>query len=288
MQPPELEGPGGQLGWPAFFPTEHSGSGAANSSPDSVILALKPGHGVILHWAPRSGKANPGDSLLKSTDWRPSFLRYLSFTPGDYPISVQAKYWTNPTLPRLDYRTAGSTLSLHVLAPQGVILFGSAIGGLIAYLIFPGRRTRRVVRTTETDSKTQVTRVVRSAVTVGKHVFAALGAMLWSAIVAILLSRLAQTDFLIKVTVADFWGAIATGFVAQYAGARWLEWLVRPQATEEEKGKRTTKDRTAEGGRDPDKVRESAPVDEAGNGRTPVDEIDAPDFETEPATSGQR
>jgi hypothetical protein len=145
MQPPELQGPGGQLGWPAFFPTEHAGSGVASLSPDSVILALKPGHGVTVQWAPRGSKDNADGPFLKRfQDWRHNLLRFLSFTPGDYPISVQAKYWTSPTLPRLDYRTADRTVSLHVLAPQSVILFGSAIGGLIAYLIFPSRRTQRV------------------------------------------------------------------------------------------------------------------------------------------------
>jgi hypothetical protein len=50
--------------------------------------------------------------------------------------------------------------------------------------------------------------------------------MLLSAIVTILLSRLSDTQFLIKVSVADFWGAIVTGLVAQYLGSKWLERLL--------------------------------------------------------------
>lgn len=47
-------------------------------------------------------------------------------------------------------------------------------------------------------------------------------AILLASIATVLLSRLSTADFLIVVKVKDFWGAIATGFVIQWFGYRYL------------------------------------------------------------------
>jgi hypothetical protein len=49
---------------------------------------------------------------------------------------------------------------------------------------------------------------------------------LLSAIVAILLSRISETQFLIRVTIADFWGAVAIGFITVYFGSKALEQIL--------------------------------------------------------------
>ena len=48
-------------------------------------------------------------------------------------------------------------------------------------------------------------------------------------IVTILLSRIADTQFYVRITVNDLWGAIALGFIANYAGYRFLLKLVPPE-----------------------------------------------------------
>jgi len=53
-----------------------------------------------------------------------------------------------------------------------------------------------------------------------------LGAVLLSAIVTILLARISETQFLIRVTVADLWGAVAIGFVANYLGAELIKKMI--------------------------------------------------------------
>jgi hypothetical protein len=50
--------------------------------------------------------------------------------------------------------------------------------------------------------------------------------MLLSAIVTILLARVSETQFLIRITVSDFWGAIAVGFIANYIGAKIFERII--------------------------------------------------------------
>jgi hypothetical protein len=49
------------------------------------------------------------------------------------------------------------------------------------------------------------------------------GAILLSTMATILPSRISETQFLIKVTITDVWGAIAIGFVANYIGAKVLD-----------------------------------------------------------------
>ena len=53
-----------------------------------------------------------------------------------------------------------------------------------------------------------------------------LGAMLLAAIVTILLARLANSQFVIQVTIRDFWGAVAIGFIANYIGRKMLDRMV--------------------------------------------------------------
>jgi hypothetical protein len=66
--------------------------------------------------------------------------------------------------------------------------------------------------------------------TVVQEAFGVLGAILLSAIVVILLSRISESQFLIRITVADFWGAVAMGFIANYAGAELLKKIIKVPA----------------------------------------------------------
>jgi hypothetical protein len=230
MEPPELEGPIGYLrGWYAYFPSGVStDTGKARYDDAKIVVALRPGASTVVGWSPNlrltAGDSEPG----VSREWFEQVktqLRYLFFVPGDYLISVQAKYWTDPKRPEQDYRITTQNMTVHMLAPQFVILLGAALGGLIAYFIFPSSRIRQAVQgeiQTPSGAVSEVSRVVGS---VSKGLGGALGAMLWSAIVTILLSRLSGTQFLIQVTASDFWGAIAIGLVAQYAGLKGLEKL---------------------------------------------------------------
>ena len=112
--------------------------------------------------------------------------------------------------------TATQTAFVHVSAPQWVILFGAMIGGLLAYLItllFPSLRKREAGN----DGKgRQFLRLIAGAI----------GAVLLAAIVTILLARLSDTQFLIKVSVNDLWGAIAVGFVSDLVGVKILDKIV--------------------------------------------------------------
>jgi hypothetical protein len=198
---------------------------------DTAVIALMPGASAHVTW-----QATPNHSvdsedtgtaarLFATLRQVGDELTYLFFVPGDYQASVQIKYWTSPDMEPLCYASFTRSMQLRFDTPQFLILFGAALGGLIAFLIFPMRRTRSLRRDEINLPTGKLRHNWRTFTLVNKRGAAALGAMLWSAVVTILISRLTETQFLVSVSVADFWGAIAIGLVAQYAGSKWFERL---------------------------------------------------------------
>jgi hypothetical protein len=153
-----------------------------------------------------------------------SELNFIFFSPGNYKITTSVKYWTKPDLTEDTYHTATQSVVIPVSAPQSVILIGAALGGLIAYFILPHGRRKLIelpsMNASDVSALTALERIVRRFTL---EISGIVGSMLLSAIVAILLARLSETQFLIRVTITDFWGAIAIGFVANYAGSKFLE-----------------------------------------------------------------
>src|SRR5207253_7905007 len=92
-----------------------------------------------------------------------------------------------------------------------------AIGGLLAYFLLPQARQKLVQ---PSSGESPLGRIVNRIV---KEVAGIAGAVLLSTMITILLSRISETQFLIKVTITDIWGAIAIGFIANYVGAKALD-----------------------------------------------------------------
>ena len=68
------------------------------------------------------------------------------------------------------------------------------------------------------------------------------GSVLLSAIITILLSRISETQFLIRITVADFWGAITVGFVANYLGTKFLDKIIGSETSNHQKPPTTSEE----------------------------------------------
>lgn len=225
--PPELGGPLGSYNdWWGAFPTEHVWEDKSAQPPVvetwNGTLTMRPGSKYRVIW--QSGAADTeGTSIIRSNVRAiSSELRFIFFSPGDYLVSVVAEYWTDPSLPSRDYYTTTQSATVHVVAPQSVIVFGAALGGLVAFILFPTRR-RVGMRSTATGN-----RYLLMAYNFGTELTGAAGSMLLSAITTILIARISGSEFLIRITVADFWGAIAIGFIASYAGAKALDKLLPP------------------------------------------------------------
>ena len=156
-------------------------------------------------------------------------LGYMFFPPGDYKFAAQIKFWTlksaddkrvtkkfleEAQYSKPAYQNTVAILTVHVGAPIVVVLLGAGLGGLAAFL----------VKKTQTSGATWDLHLDRSLiVSLVTLPIQALGAMLLACIITILLSRLSETQFPIKVTVSDVWGAMAIGFLGAYSGTTLIE-----------------------------------------------------------------
>src|SRR5947207_3728084 len=214
--PPELEGPGKYaIGWYAMFPTET----APKDNPAwKAAISLKPGDTYKVFWQ-YGRRGNEDQSYFRKIyDVISSEMEFIFFPPGDYKIAVVCKYAVEQSPTPGPYRTTTQSAVIHVAAPQFVILFGAALGGLLAYFLLPQARKKLVEFST--PHQTRTARIVNRIL---KEFAGIAGAVLLSTMITILLSRISETQFLIKVTITDVWGAIAIGFVANYVGAKALD-----------------------------------------------------------------
>lgn len=235
--PPELAPDPESPHFYTYFPTEDHGD------KDYVfpIIAIAPGESYKVFCSIKPSNLQKDTSTedasqkdtSKNSSWKNlvstvlNKMRFIFFVPGDYSVDLTAQYWIDPKKPPTDlskpqtdpYHTMIASRRLTVDAPQFVILFGAMIGGLISYFLFPQARRRFVTSETDKEAPSKSKKF-------GKEVFGIIGAVLLSAIVTILLSRISETQFLIRVTVSDFWGAVAIGFVANYAGAEVLNKII--------------------------------------------------------------
>jgi hypothetical protein len=234
--PPELDSEGPR-DWYAWFPGP--GEGLVNQQKDVSINAAgitgdDPYWTKVVLLAPRSkisafwsGNVQPQRTPTKPT-WAESIcsliaadcsslFRNISFPPGKYKIRVIGAYWETYEGAKeksIERRSQIADIDVPIVASQATILFGACFGGVISYLLLPGLRLVNTVGVT-------------SAVVFGrKHAAGLLTSLLLSVIVTILLARLSETQFLIKVSVSDFWGAITMGFIGSASGVSIIRKIV--------------------------------------------------------------
>jgi hypothetical protein len=229
--PPELASSNNpEFSYVGYFPTEDHTS---NQVGYTICLKPKSDYKVLWNYNPSTG---PGPSSAGLVPFLRQFFSYLFFSPGDYKISVIAKYWIDPAKPSavpaptllqsvqgpttaadFTYNVTAQDAIIHVAAPQSVILAGAAIGGIMAFIILPGVRHR--------SDEFEQTKIASSQR--GKFwwmlgfmdgLLGLVGAITLSIIVTILLSRMSESQNLIRITATDLWGAIAIGFISNYAG----------------------------------------------------------------------
>jgi hypothetical protein len=251
------------LNWARFTVDSNS---AKNGDEDfKGVLVLQPGQSTHVFWSVNNSPLGNQRSQ-PTTTWMGQIsqqidneLGYLFFPPGDYKFAVQMKYWplkgqqqitkeqlleSNYQLP--GYQNAIAIMSVRVGAPIMVILFGASIGGLAAYLLKQTQPSSqdRGLPGTENPAKPEwgLSQVAQPQFSIGqmikgvaKNVTSAAGAVLLACIFTILLSRLSETQFPIRVSVSDLWGAVAVGFFGAYSGTSLLQRYIGGQASDNSK-----------------------------------------------------
>jgi len=151
--PPELLGDTSVTAWYGFFPTEIARFITETKGPDGetkrvegdwyeATLGLQPGDSYKIFWFTKtqgedvvsSSPENPSQAseerekrklpgrlynfAKKILDVIYSELNFVFFSPGEYKLTVVAKYWTDPKRPENRYRTAVETVNLLSRRPS--------------------------------------------------------------------------------------------------------------------------------------------------------------------------
>ena len=197
--------------WDAWLPTEYT---TREVTQQRICLQTGGTYRLFFATANRQNQS----AWSRFSDW----LSYIGFVPGTYPVTVIAKYWDRADFSGDNYRTAVDSKTVEYSAPLTIVMVGAVIGGILFTLLSIIRAEENQIESTAKE------RVIGG----GKMFLQFLGAGLLSAIVTILLSRIDETQFFVKVSVSDFWGAIAVGFLANYGGWALLDKMI-PRATKE-------------------------------------------------------
>jgi len=195
-----------------YFPTE-----AWDTQPAAdKTVTIPPGDSYTVIWMATPPNTEPQGRrffLWKIMSDVASEMEFVFFTPGDYKATTTIRY-NFPDEPKDFLHSFTQSAIVHVSAPQSVILFGASLGGILGYMI-------TILFLTE-DRGNQKQKNKWLAVLL-RFAAGAVGSVLLSTIVTILLARLSETQFLIRVSINDFWGAIAIGFVANIIGVKILD-----------------------------------------------------------------
>ena len=157
-------------------------------------IALRPGSTISAFWSLHDATEDK-TIFRKAGKWIENLLRGLSFVPGKYTLTVVGGYWDRLESAQNytpDWHTESIDMQETISASQTTIFFGAALGGVFAFLLVWKANPSLYSK---------------------MHV---LSAVLLSIIVTILLARLADSQFIIRVTVNDLWGAMAVGFLVRH------------------------------------------------------------------------
>lgn len=141
----------------------------------------------------------------------------LSFVPGDYVFVVAGKAYSAASTTDTYYHTFTDRVKLHVGLSQIDTMIAAMLGGILGYLVIALREGGDFKLLA---SETASGRRTRGMVTILRSM---ISAALVSAVVTVILSRISDTQFPIKVSVNDFWGALTVGFVAFFAGNKLID-----------------------------------------------------------------
>lgn len=170
------------------------------------------------------------DSVCGSRFWS-GLRKVLDFTPGTYSFVLSGKVDPSVSTVNAQGQTVGQgsfpdnffsqTIQLPVGIDQSQILLCAALGGLLAYLVMALRGKGDVTKLARMGENPTWDRVRQVSVILKNGGAAAF----LSAAVTIVASRLSETDFPVKVSVNDFWGALTIGFVAYFIGGKFIDKL---------------------------------------------------------------
>lgn len=201
-----------------IFPAQ---SGSDNAESKTSEIHLRPSEHYKVFWD-LSRQAQPSANCTQQSKLKD----FLGFVPGDYAFTVEGiAYTPAPTGQPPMAHTYTATTTLNVSISQVATALAAFLGALLAYLVValqPGHDFDRWRPDLPVGGRVRVVGIlIRNAFSAG---------LLGSA-VTIVASRLSDTQFPVKVSVNDFWGALTIGFVAYFVGSRFISTIASRLAT---------------------------------------------------------
>ena len=217
--PPEVDPmPPDTNGWSQWRSVLGTGILEENTDPYKKVAPVQPGSRMLVTIP-----------VTQLGFWH-RFKAGMRLVPAEYTMHVVCAYWTtmeDAERRSPNYSTQVAELTVPFVAPLPAILGGAALGGFLAFILLPNLWLPVSRKFGEHHWLEKTFIVFRGF---------ALSSLL-SVVVAILLSRVSGSQFLVSVSVQDFWGSVAIGFIAAASGTgvlqRWNLSQVRkmPQET---------------------------------------------------------
>jgi len=231
---PEVSHPKPCVDWAnGIFPTQNPAI-TVDPKTGNAQIRIQPNEHYTVFWdlSPRPPQKNG----MCPVNGRLSDL--LGFVPGDYAFTVEGIAHSISTRSAKDVSAAGNsqnappavddldsahtfteTTNLKVGLSLGYTAIAAFFGGLLAYLVVflqPGQDFDKWRPADTTGGRAKVLAVwLRNAMAAG----------LLAASVTIIASRLSDTQFPVKVSVSDVWGALTIGFVSYFVGSKFIQTL---------------------------------------------------------------
>jgi len=221
--PPELS-PEGAI-WSATFPVppkpDLNPSNIDWSQYSQELVTLPPGSDTSALFRLSEYQT---EARARVTRWINDFSHGLSFPPGKYTLTVVGQFWDTPVTNPSSWQTHSKDIQEDITAPQSTIVFGAILGGIFAFLL--------VWRDAWKGRLAADTHLAWGLVS----------AILLSIIVTILLARLSESQFIVRVTVSDLWGAMAVGFIGAASGPAVLQKFISAVRTQTPPPEQQTKE----------------------------------------------
>jgi hypothetical protein len=210
MQPEATKNTPCAAAFKSFLPNTEGGKAG-----DKQII-LQPGEHYMFFWSGVDTGRDLGQSDCP-VDMLGTLAETLNFIPGAYAFSVDGRVHTaqNPN----EYHTFAESVSVKLGIEQLTILLWAGIGAVLGYLVIALTNDGDVDKLKNAPAGKE--RLSAIAILVKNVV----SAFLTGAVLSVVANRLSDTQFPIKVSVNDVWGALTVGFVFFFIGQKAIEKL---------------------------------------------------------------
>jgi hypothetical protein len=184
---------------------------------------------------------SPGRDSGCSDYWPKWIDEYLGFVPGEYAFTVEGIVYAPNTKGETIAHTYTETTTLHVGLSQASTALAAFLGALLAYFVValqPGQdfekwKVKSAATSASSSASDNSLQPAGTWMVIGGWLHSAavvlrnaLAAGLLGSALTIVASRLSDTQFPIKVSVNDFWGALTIGFISYFIGNRLLSTII--------------------------------------------------------------